>query len=461
MFIPNKSHSEVAPQNGRESGDSANSAPISDLVEEYALRIKKLEEENSALSDQLSHYRKLHGQMSDSINESLTIQKASEIITQHLEYDKIASALLELCSRILKFSDGNIFLASGNSWNAILPNENPDFQILLNNLSEEGIIDWILDQNRTVVIPSEELLQSDQLQSRQGTLVLAPLSVNKKKLGILVLKTDIAQDDFSKQNLQLLKILSLQAAIAIQYTRLYKNLEETHHNLENSQANLMHAIKLATVGEIAGGIAHEINNPLQIILGKIQIAKMGKMTPDTFQLLEMQALRIATIVRGLLTLARRGDSNGDTAVDFRYLVENTIELIRNQIEKRNITIQVSLASRLPAIWGNSIFLQQILLNFILSAKKRMVGGGEIRITAAVNQDGVLEVEIADNGPSLASNIIASILDPFASVGSSREAEAHFGLLISVQMIREIGGDITIKTVEPQGNIVSILMPIKT
>lgn len=450
-----------------------NTSPLDQLVEEYALRTKKLEQQVQALKAKLSHYRKLQGEMSDSLNEILTIQKVSEIITEHLDYDKIALSLIELCARVVRFTAARLDVCFDDAWKGICGNADDmeacaggspvaeDFDLLRKNLLEEGIVDWIWKQNRAIVVPLKELLVHDQLRLKEDNLIVSPLCISGKGLGILMLLTDKKQEDFLQKDLQLVQILSLQAAIAIQYTRMYKNLEKTHTDLENSQANLLRAIKLATVGEIAGGVAHEINNPLQIILGKIQIARMDTVSKETLEVLEMQAMRIATIVRGLLTLAQRGNDKRSDFIDIKSIVESTLGLIRSQFEKRGVRITLAIDANIPGSWGNSVYLQQILLNFLMNAKKRVSAGGEVKILARSPEKTTIQIVIGDSGPAIPEVVIANVRDPFSTISSSQETDAHFGLVISAQMMREIGGDIEIGTDQEFCNKVTILIPVRS
>ncbi len=434
------------------------SSQMAEILEDYIGKVNQLQQELRSTKAELSHCKKLHGEMSDSLNEIITIQKASEIITQHLEYDKIVASLLQLCHQAIEFSKGNIYLWVNDRWQPLLDEENNDFECLLNNMLEEGIIDWVWKQNRPIAIPLKEFIVFDQLESKTGNLIVSPLMISRHRLGILMLHSPKKQEDFSLRDLELLNILTLQAAIAIQYTSLYKDLEETHIELEKSQVNLLRAVKLATVGEIAGGVAHEINNPLQIIMGKIQLAKVSEEATDALEIIEMQAMRIATIVRGLLTISKQNGSNRSEYIEVNKLIENTLNLMRTQLEKRGIKIVTDLGDSAPIIVGNSVNLQQILLNFIISSKKRMPSGGLLFVKTGSNPTGWLIIEVRDTGPKLVDKVVANIRDPFSVSGSSQESDAHFGLVVNAQMIYEAGGKIEVDFSSNNENVWMITLP---
>ncbi len=458
MFSNSKKHQDVPLDTNELLVATVNDQDPSSLIEQYVAIINRLKKDIKVLKDELAYHKKLHGEISDSLDEFLTIQKASEIITQHMEYHYIAGAVLDLCKRVIDIQAGTVALHLNNTWTLVYPQNEDAFSHLLSQMEEEGILEWIWEHQETIVIPVEEFIGLNSPLFQEGNFVLTPLANNNNRLGILILYTQKDQSHFSLRDLELINILGLQAAIAIQYTKIFKELERTHQELKNSQANLMRAVKLATVGELAGGVAHEINNPLQIILGKIQIAMMGNTSPDTLKVIEMQALRIATIVRGLLMLAREEQAKASDFVEINPLINNTLKLIKGQIEKRSIVIETRLAERLPVISANAIYLQQILLNFFLNAKKLMTKGGQLTIET-FSKDKKIFIRIADSGQPLTEEEIEQVLSPFQNPQKINSAQTNLNLVVSVQMIREIGGDVHIEASET-GNTIEIEIPVK-
>ncbi len=460
MFSTSKNHRDVAIPSTELIIEPSGEQDPAVLIEQYVTIINKLKQDVRRLKAELAHHKKLHGEISDSLDEFLTIQKASEIITQHMAYDYIAGALLELCRRVIQIEAGTVALLLDDQWQIIYPEHQESFQQLITRMEEEGILDWIWEHQETIVIPVEEFIGLEVALFTDGNIVLTPLHNNGKRLGVLVLYTRKDQSHFSLRDLELINILGLQAAIAIQYTKIFKELEQMHIELKNSQANLMRAVKLATVGELAGGVAHEINNPLQIILGKIQIAMMGNTSPDTLKVIEMQALRIATIVRGLLMLAREEQNKASDFIEINPLITNTLKLIKGQIEKRNIVIETKLAERLPVITANAVYLQQIFLNFFLNAKKLMAPrGGRLVVETLYTDQNTILIRIQDTGQPFKPEEIEEILAPFKNPGRMGNSQLNLNLIVSVQMIRDIQGDVRIQSSEA-GNTIEIEIPVQ-
>jgi signal transduction histidine kinase len=281
--------------------------------------------------------------------------------------------------------------------------------------------------------------------------------LNNRGMGIYLFYSKKEQANFSLRDLELLNILTQQAAIAIQYTNIYKKVEKTHEALKKSQHQLMRTLKLATVGELAGGIAHEINNPLQIIMGNIQVARMGHKVEESLKVVEAQAMRIANIVRGLLNMARQNnvDSNSEY-VEVNSLIMNTLNLVRGQIEKRNIEINMNLGKKLPVLKCSSVYFQQVLLNFILHSKKQIGQDGTLDISSRIDENDWIHIEINDSGAPLPPEYVKKVMDPFSDLENT--AELNLGLTVSVQMIRDLGGVVKIESTKDSGNKIILKIP---
>jgi len=432
-------------------------APQLDVVfENYLVLVNQLKNDFNGLRDELEHHKKIHGEIADSLDEFFTIQRLSSIITQSLEYRQIVANLDEIAIKVIPHTDSEVFLFDNEILTPVSENLKSDFTLLIHNMQEEGILDWLWEQAHPIVVPLSDFVIRDQLSFQSGNVVIAPMIQNQEALGVYLLHTEKEQAQFSFRDLELLNILTQQAGIGIQYTRLYKSLERTHEALKKSQTSLMQTIKLATVGELAGGIAHEINNPLQIILGNIQMALMGFKTEESLKIVETQAMRIANIVRGLLSMAKQNNVSATEYLEINPLILNTLNLVRSQIEKRGIEIKTELAEKLPVVQGSSVYFQQILLNFILHSKKQIGKQGSILIRSEMVDSEWIQLELVDSGVPMPMEYIDKILDPFENMDNSMEM--NLGLTVSVQMLHDIGGKISINSVKDTGNRIVMQIP---
>ncbi len=228
---------------------------------------------------------------------------------------------------------------------------------------------------------------------------------------------------------------------------------------EKGQDSWMQMAKMAAAGEIAGGVAHEINNPLQVIMGRVQIAKMGKSTLENLDIIEAQAKRIAVIVRGFRALARSETQSTKEVVNIQKIINDLIELIQGQFYKQNIQIEANVAEDLPILWGDATHIQQLLLNFILSAKKRIEQSGTIRILVKRENKRDLLLEIFDSGSILSKETRQKISESVTGAAIQDVNDSCLTLAVSAQMVRSIGGKVKIQSNSSNGNKIFITLPI--
>ncbi|GAB4364656.1 MAG: hypothetical protein Kow0042_03410 [Calditrichia bacterium] len=433
-----------------------NLAPLDLFVENYLALVNQLQKELKGLKEELVHHKKIHGEITNSLDEFFTIQRLSSIITKNLEYNQIVRDLDEIAQKVVSHECSEVFLWEEGKFSPVTSESKEDFALILEKMAEEGILNWLQEQGHPIVIPLRDLLLGEQLDSTGGNIVVAPMMREQELRGVYLLRTDREHSQFSFRDLELLNILTQQAAIAMEYTRLYKKLESAHEALKKSQARLMQTVKMATVGELAGGIAHEINNPLQIILGNVQMAMMGYHTEKSLKIVETQAMRIANIVRGLLSMAKQKSVSNHEYLEINPLIMNTLNLVRSQIEKRGIQIILELQDKLSVVQGSSIYFQQIFLNFLLHAKKQIERDGSITIRSKNVDDFGVQIELEDTGIPMPPQYIRKILDPFEELDNS--SEINLGLAVSVQMIRDIGGKVEISSGDKRGNKIIITIP---
>lgn len=433
-----------------------NSPQLDIIIEHYLSLMNQLKQDLNGLREDLTEHKKVKGEISESLEEFFTIQKLSSIITQSLAYSEITKNLDQIARKIIPHEQFEVFLLESGGLEPINKKPNNDFLLLSKSIKEEGILDWLWEQGHPIVVPVSDFIIFDKLRFNKGNIVISPMIQRNEGMGVYLFYSKKEQANFSLRDLELLNILTQQAAIAIQYTKLYKKLEKTHEALKKSQTQLMRTIKLATVGELAGGIAHEINNPLQIIMGNIQVARMGHKVEESLKVVETQAMRIANIVRGLLNMARQNDETNSEYVEINSLIMNTLNLVRGQIEKRNIDIQLDLGKKLPVIKCSSIYFQQVLLNFLLHSKKQIGKNGTLHIKSYLDKNDWVNIDINDTGVAVPPEYIQKVMDPFSDLENS--GELNLGLTVSVQMIRDLGGVVKIESGNDIGNKISIKIP---
>ncbi|MFQ5882894.1 MAG: nitrogen regulation protein NR(II) [Candidatus Methylomirabilales bacterium] len=242
--------------------------------------------------------------------------------------------------------------------------------------------------------------------------------------------------------------------------------------------------KMAAVGTLAAGIAHEINNPIGIISSRVELMLMEaretglppEVTKD-LQVVEKHAGRVAKITRGLLSFSRQAPWKF-IEVDVNQVVEEALLLVEKQLAKEQIALEKKLAPDLPEIRGSPNHLEQVLVNLLTNAREAMPGGGTLRVSTTVHrapltddrtgEDQIgrrssvidqpwVEIQITDTGPGIRTELLPRIFDPFFT---TKEQGTGLGLSISYGIVREHGGTITVEGRPEEGSTFTIRLPIQ-
>ncbi|HET9710592.1 MAG TPA: ATP-binding protein, partial [Pyrinomonadaceae bacterium] len=228
---------------------------------------------------------------------------------------------------------------------------------------------------------------------------------------------------------------------------------------EEMQRQLYQSSRLASIGELSAGVAHEINNPLNGIINFAQLLKDEEQPRSEFEQQMIDGIidegeRIAQIVRGLLTFAR-AETHELRQVHFAESIKTSIALFGHQFEKEGITVEIDLERDLPLVRADASRLRQVVLNLITNAyhalKAKQVDSGErklFRITArrSGTNGELVRVEFYDNGVGIKREDLSKVFDPFFT--TRRETGGTgLGLSVSFGIIRDFGGTIKVESEE--------------
>lgn len=209
------------------------------------------------------------------------------------------------------------------------------------------------------------------------------------------------------------------------------------------ERHLIHTEKLASVGTLAAGVAHEINNPLGVILGfcDLLLRKKDKKSQDytDLKIIERQGLHCKEIVENLLGFVRTGEETGHGQTDLNLSLEHTIKIARHRLEKEGILLTTEFCETIPYISGDSRRLQQVFLNLINNAADAMPQGGKLTIrTVMDNALHMAVVEFQNDGTALADKDIDHIFEPFFTTKPEGKGTG-LGLFVSYGIITGFGG----------------------
>jgi signal transduction histidine kinase len=293
-------------------------------------------------------------------------------------------------------------------------------------------------------------------------VLLVPLAVHDRTVGVLYL-ADPRPRDFAADEVEAAQVLATLAALAVENARLYGDVRSALDAVKSAQDRLVQTEKARALGGMAGGIAHEFNNILAIILGKTQLL-LARSTDETVREglghVEEAAWRAADIVRRLQGFAatRPDDSNG--LIDVNSLVHDAVTLTRglwkDEAEARGIRIEVSLDLQdAPPVRGNAAELREAVTNLVLNAIDAMPRGGQLSLGTHPRDEGV-ELVLTDTGEGMSDDVRGRIFEPFFSTRSP--LRTGLGLSVVHGIVGRHRGRIEVESEPDRGTCVRVWLP---
>lgn len=251
---------------------------------------------------------------------------------------------------------------------------------------------------------------------------------------------------------------------------LEERVAKRSKQLAEAQAKLVQSTKLAAVGELAAGLAHELNNPLAGIYAFLQVLaetvrsrgfkNVSDEEAEGFQknlvYVEREIQRCKSIVGSLLTFARVSEKHF-VPLDLNEVVRAALGFMHSNLKKDNVGVETRLAEQLPPVLGDPNELQQVFLNIIVNARKAMPGGGKLSVTTGTT-DNTVTATITDTGEGISPEIRDRIFDPFFTTRKPGEGTG-LGLSISYGIIKDHNGEIAVESAPGRGSTFTIVLPV--
>ncbi|MDD5382519.1 MAG: ATP-binding protein [Candidatus Margulisbacteria bacterium] len=240
------------------------------------------------------------------------------------------------------------------------------------------------------------------------------------------------------------------------YRKTIDDLSEENRQLFRS---LLQADKLAALGTLSAGIAHEIKNPLASIKGLTQVLEENLGDPEFIrkyqEIVPRQIDRLNSLVEKMMRLGQPQELVMQT-VDLKSVIEDVLKLLENQLREKKILVELK-AEPLPELRGDAGQLSQVFTNFFLNAIQAMLDGGRLSVGMKVEEMGRVCIEVSDNGAGIEADKLDKIFDPFFT---TKNDGSGLGLAVVYRIIKEHNGDVQVESKPGKGTKFTVWLPIR-
>jgi len=393
---------------------------------QVALRLKYMQDQLRKANEDLMHSQQELRELADRLADKV-VERTAQLEDTEEKY----RLLMEKANDV-------IFLIQPDDGKIVETNEKA---IELLGYSLEQITNMILMD----LMPGEEPLKIDsflKMVSRQGKSSFWDVRVKNKSGKELIMDINAGAVNYRGSHL-------IQAIFHDQTER------------KRMQEQLIQNERLASMGALAAGVAHEINNPLSIIQGFVSevITRMKEEDPywQELHIINDEVMRLSQLVRDLMTFARPQKAS-PTSFKLATLLERAKALLRARIKKANVNWNENLPGDVPNVYADDGQLLQVIINVILNALDAMPDGGNLSFSTKWDND-KLRLMIADSGKGISAEIMGHLFDPFFTTKEGKGS--GLGLVICKQLLEENNGEISLESFPEKGTTVTITLPKAT
>lgn len=439
-----------------------------------------------ALSRMLADLRTSTERLEDLVFKLGTLNEMVELAAKIPSIQDLLGHVLERTMRAVRASIGSVMLLDRERQTLRLAVARglDDVDLGVEVRVGEGIAGRVAELGEPVLV---EDIETDPRFARAshpkyggGSFICLPLRVGDRIVGVVNLARKEVRTagpsrsaPFGTTDLQFLNTLITYTAYAVDNARLLEETREATRRLQElvedqklrltrAQQEMVQAAKLSALGQLVAGVAHELNNPLTVLVGAAEVLGDEDLPDRVRARLEKMhhaAERAARIVQDLLTFARRRPLQRER-VDLAALLDQVLDVTAGELELAHVKIQKDVEPDLPPVWADSSQLQQVVLNLVTNATHAMAAiEGERRLRLALGRgprDGV-RVSVQDTGCGIPAELLPSIFDPFVTTKGSQGT--GLGLSISYGIVHEHGGDITVDSAVGRGTTFTVDLPL--
>ncbi|MBE2202367.1 MAG: GAF domain-containing protein [Anaerolinea sp.] len=402
------------------------------------------------------------------------IHEAGREIAASLDLDRTLRLVMQKAAETLPLDAGVLFILDQTSQQyrvAVSHNIPPEQVGTITFAFNEGVPGWVVRQRQPLIVDDarlDERVHPTVVAAGVLSVLAVPLICREKFIGVLNLFCQSETHAFDASALQLAQVFADQAAVFLENARLVGELRgwaaeleqrvaERTRQLEEKQAQIIRAEKLAAVGRLAASVAHEINNPLQAIALNLQLVADETLSMGgqrRLAVVQQEFDRIAGIVGRLLDFQRPQQAEWQS-VNILTALEYVFMLAEKQVQRFGVTVVKRLPAALPAVWSAENQLKQVFLNLMLNAAEAMPEGGVLTVTAC-HEGAYLQLDFADTGPGIPPALLAHLFEPFFT---TKAAGSGLGLAVSHEIVANHGGSLTVRSTPGQGATFTVALPV--
>jgi signal transduction histidine kinase len=289
-----------------------------------------------------------------------------------------------------------------------------------------------------------------------------PLVAKGRSIGLLAVDNRFTERPITSTDIGFLNLLANQAALAIENSRLYSNLQEINTQLLNTQSRLIQSEKLAALGEVVASIAHEIKNPLVSIGGFVR--RMERNLRDNssekkyMRIVLKEVNRLENVLNETLAYSKEIPPPS-RAQDINRIIEDSLSILEGEIQERNISVSKELDPDLPPFPSEPEQIKQVFLNLFVNAIQAMGSDGHLSVKTWVKKEEkreFLQIEVGDTGGGIAQKNLDNIFNPFFT---TKQNGTGLGLAITHKIITRYGGEIEVINRPGAGATFAIRFPL--
>ncbi|MEW6277114.1 MAG: ATP-binding protein [Candidatus Eremiobacterota bacterium] len=370
--------------------------------------------------------------------------ESARVASSSLDQERILEALAESAYRSFPCDSLAIFLAEeGHStlrrWRGPSATPNP----------QQPLLDAIATSRLPVCFERLDEARFQPLSEGENSLLAVPMLAESGLVGTLCLGHREA-GAFGRNQQDLLSLLACHAAVALDNARHHGDLATALRRLQESETQLVQTSKLAAVGQLAAGVAHELNTPLNSILIAVETATqlVDDAARKRLDVAVREGLKARDIVDKLLYYSRDA-RQGRTTGDLNRMVRDTLELHGHQLQLDGLRVESDLAEPLPPVRVCVNEIQQVLVNLLLNA--RDAGPGRVRVST-VSDGARVSLRVEDEGPGVPPEMRERIFEPFFTTKPVGKGTG-LGLAVSRQIAESHGGSLTLDSTRPGASFV--------